>query len=1225
MPQAPRRLPILAVVLALASSAKAQEIPPAATGAMDFARDVAPIFAQNCQSCHGAKAQKGGLRLDVKSEALAGGDGGEVIEPGKGAESRLVRYVAGAEPDHVMPPRRKEKGKEPGRLLTPDEIGRIRAWIDQGAPWPEIASVSAVASDHWAFRKPLRPDVPAISDKAWARNPIDAFVRARLEREGLKPSPEADRTTLIRRLSLDLTGLPPSIAEVDAFLADARPEAYEKLVDRLMASPRFGERWARRWLDKARYADTNGYEKDRERSIWPYRDWVVNAYNADMPFDRFTIEQLAGDLLPNPTPEQKIATGFHRNTMRNEEGGIDVEEYRYISVVDRTATTGSAWLGLTIGCAQCHTHKYDPITQREYYQFFAFLNNTDEPEEYAIPDPEIASKRSEILAEADRLEKTLADAFPAEDPDAGWKPLVAVAAVSSSGAKLECDASGMITVSGPDPEKDDYTIQVEGDFRDVDGLRLEAIGDPKAKNFGPGRTPHGNFVVTAIRAKAERATAGDPTAKPIDLKITSPSADFTQPNFNVAGVLDDDPATGWAIDGSGRLDRTRALSMQVGGWPDSPSRLMVKIEQQYGGHHTLGRFRLLAHTKQPVISPETLPEKRRERIAVRQADWEKSFKPASWKVVAPTRVVSRKNATMTVLPDGSVLATGDKPNNDVYELELPAGLPRITAIRLEALPHESLPENGPGRAPLYTLGGFILTEINLNVISAADPKASRAVKFAGASQSFAEGDHTAAKAIDGVPESGWTVSSGQGKPFSAVFELSEPLESGEKPDRLAVVLHQFGIHQTTLGRFRVSVTGDPLPVEATGLPAEVEAIALVPAADRTEGQKARLTGHFLSVSPETATARAKIDSLRKSLPRFHTSLVMEERSPEHARTTNVHRRGEFFSLGDPVEPGVPAVLPPLPSDGPRNRLALARWIASPENPLTARVAVNDLWLAVFGRGIVATQEDFGTRGERPSHPELLDWLATEFMAKGWSQKTILREIVTSSTYRQASKTSPEALARDPKNILLGRGARFRVDAETVRDIALTASGLINLKVGGPSVYPPQPEGVTSLSYGQTAWPTSQGADRYRRGLYTYVKRTAPFAAFSLMDAPSPETACVRRERSNTPLQALTLLNDPVYVEAARSLALRVMKQAPGSTDDRVRFLVRTCLTRPPSPEEAILLAKFYEVQLARFRAGELDSAAWVGLEDPGSDRNELAAWAAAARAVLNLDETITKE
>jgi len=1021
MPASRTRLvtvPVAAVVLLAAAAPPKKPV--------DFERDVRPIFAKSCVRCHGPKKAEGGLALDTKARAFTGGDGGAVIVPGKSAESRLFRYVAGLDEENVMPP--------DGGELSPEQVEVVRAWIDQGAAWPETAAEAKAAAktgpDHWSFKKPVRPATPTVKYSAWPRNPIDAFVLARLECEGLAPSPEADRATLIRRVSLDLTGLPPTVEDVDAFLADARPDAYERLVDRLLDAPQYGERWGRFWLDRARYADTNGYEKDRERSIWPYRDWVIRALNADMPFDRFTVEQIAGDLLPGATTSQKVATGFHRNTMTNEEGGIDVEEFRFLSLVDRVATTGTVWLGLTVQCAQCHTHKYDPITQREYYQLFAFLNNADEPE-LEVPDPAIARRREAIESQIRALEAARAGQFPG---------------------------------------------------------------------------------------------------------------------------------------GAAALD-------------------------------------------------------------AKQAAWEAARRPVRWTVVRPSKMASKKHATMTVQPDGSVLVSGDKPNNDVYEVELAVEPAGATALRLEVLPDPSLPDGGPGRAPLLSVGDFLLTELTVDAAGGPDSKAPRRLTLADASEDYSEPGHPAALAIDGVTDTGWSVKGGIGKPHAAVFNLKE---SGGLPAgaRLVVTMHQEYIHQMTIGRFRLSVTTDPGPVKASGLPADVEDALLVARGERTPAQAARVRDHFLSVAPELEAANKKIAELRGSMPKPTTTLVMQERAPEHARVTKIHRRGEFLKETDPVEPGVPAVLHPLPPGAPKDRLTLARWLVSGDNPLVGRVVMNQVWQAYFGRGIVSTAEDFGVQGAKPTHPELLDWLAVEFPARGWSLKAMHRAIVTSATYRQSSKATPALLARDPKNELLARGPRFRVDAEVVRDIALAASGLLNRKVGGPSVFPPQPEGATSLAYGGGGWPVSTGADRYRRGLYTYLKRTAPYASFVVMDAPTSDTTCVRRERSNTPLQALTLLNDAVFLEAAQALARRVLARGPGSPDDRVTYAFRLCLARPPRADERQALVAFYDRQKARFRAGELDAAKVAGIDPKagtGDDPADLAAWTVVARALLNLDETVTKE
>jgi hypothetical protein len=564
------------------------------------------------------------------------------------------------------------------------------------------------------------------------------------------------------------------------------------------------------------------------------------------------------------------------------------------------------------------------------------------------------------------------------------------------------------------------------------------------------------------------------------------------------------------------------------------------------------------------------------------------------------------------------------------------------AIRLEVLTDPSLPEGGPGRAPLFQVGDFLLTEFQLAAGPPGDGAGKpglRPVRFAQATEDYAAQGRGAVLAIDGIPDTGWSIQGGVGKSHAAVFELAEDPGAG-RGTRLVATLHQEYIHQMTIGRFRLSVTTDPRPVRASGLPADVERLLLVPRALRTDAQARQLERHYLAIAPELSQARKPIEALRQSWPRLPATMVMRERSPQHARTTHIHRRGEFLKPAEPVEPGVPAVLHPLPPGVPRDRLTLARWLVDPHNPLVGRVVMNQLWQTYFGRGLVSTPEDFGTQGSRPTHPELLDWLATEVLRQGWSLKAMHRLIVTSATYRQSARATPEQLARDPRNERLGRGPRFRVPAEVVRDIALAASGLLARRVGGPSVFPPQPEGATALAYGMVPWPVSTGADRYRRGLYTYLKRTSPYAASITMDAPTSETTCVRRDRSNTPLQALTLLNDTVFVEAAQAVARRILVECPDRTiAARASYAFRLCLARPPRHEELARLTAFFDRQLARFRTGELDAAQVAGLGSkeptptpllvpappPGVDRNELAAWTVVARVLLNLDETVTKE
>jgi hypothetical protein len=983
-----------------------------------FNQKVLPILAAHCFKCHGPddKARKARLRLDLREAAVRPNrDGKQPIAPGHPEESELVRRIFATEEDGRMPP---PSMKNP---LTAEEKEILKRWVAAGAAY----------QPHWAFVPPRQRVLPKVRQTDWPRNPIDTFILARLEKEGLRPSGEADRYTLVRRVYLDLIGLPPTSEEALAFVNDPATDAYEKLVDRLLASVHYGERWARRWLDLARYADTNGYEKDRRRSIWPYRDWVINSLNADMPFDRFTIDQLAGDLLPNATQEQRIATGFHRNTMLNEEGGIDPLEFRFHAMTDRVATTGTTWLGLTVGCAQCHTHKFDPITQREYYQFMAFLNNADEPE-MDVLRPEITRRRRLLEAKIKGLEADLPNQFP-------------------PGEKTEDDK------------------------------------------------------------------------RPLEVR-------------------------------------------------------------------------------------------RREHMEQKFKEWLdlEAARTVHWTVLRPAEIKANL-PHLAVLADNSVFASGDQSKRDVYNLTFHTDLSGITAIRLEVLPDDRLPGHGPGRV-FYEgpFGDFFLSELTVTA-------GGRKRKIAKATQTYASGSSTAEKAIDGDPQTGWSINGGQGRAHTALFTLAEPLADTQD---LAIELLFERYHAAGLGRFRIAVTTDRGLATARDIPPDVEEMLSIPTDRRTPAQEQPLLQQFLRTAPELKKAREAIDKLRKEMPDYPTTLVLQERPPENPRPTFLHNRGEFLQPTERVEPGVLSVLPSLHEGVPRNRHGFARWLISPDNPLVGRVTMNRQWAAFFGRGIVRTLQDFGYQGEPPSHPELLDWLAVEFVKRGWSMKQVHRLLVLSATYRQSSRVTPELLARDPENRLLARGPRFRLEAEQIRDTALRAAGLLSQKVGGPSVFPPQPPGVTTEgAYGSLPWRVSEGPDRYRRGLYTFSKRTAPYAMAVTFDAPSGEACVARRDVSNTPLQALTLLNDAVFVECAQALGRRLAKQS-GPLEERVELLFRCCLTRPPSRDEADQLMRFYEVQKRRLENKELDAAALAG---PG-DGNlvERAAWTALARVLLNLDEAITK-
>ncbi len=898
---------------------------------------------------------------------------------------------------------------------------------------------------HWAFITPTRPTLPIVKNKPWVRNPIDQFILARLEKENFTPAPEAEKTTLIRRVSLDLTGLPPTLKEIDAFLADKSPTAYEKVVERLLASPHYGEKWARWWLDAARYADTNGFEKDLPRSIWPYRDWVINAINADKPFDQFTIEQLAGDLLPpqktlEATLENKIATGFLRNSMRNEEGGVEPEQFRTEEILDRVDAVGKAWLGLTINCAQCHTHKYDPIKHDEYYKFFAFLNNDDEPL-LEVPSEEVKQKRAEIKLKIAALE----DAWAAKD--AGF-----------------------------------------------------------AKRFA------------AWAAEAKRFSDH---WIPLDL------------------------ATFYS-------DR-------------------AKLDERYDDHSVR-------------VESYRYPE-------------------AYFTVTANTK------------------------------------LQNITGLKLDLLTDHKLPRNGPGVSDDGTL---VLSELTLEASPRTHPEQSQPIIFSQCSSDFERADAPAKLAIDGDRKTGWNSDAGAGRRNQdrhLVFTAQTPFGFAEGTTLKLKLYNEAGKVQI-IGRFRLSLTDTPNPT-ADALPPRIRHIVALPQQD-TAQQREVLT-HYISTAPNSATVNQEIAQAWDGWPYATTTLALAERF--QPRATHVFRRGDWMRPEPAiVKPDTPAALPPLPPNAPRNRLGLAQWIVAEDNPLTARVIVNRIWQQYFGQGLVTTPEDFGTRCETPSHPELLDWLAVEFMnadwglrkadskpalpAKKWSMKAIHRLLVTSATYRQSSQFNPQSEASS--NRLLARAPRFRVEAETIRDIALAASGLLSRKIGGPSVFPALPEGVLGLGYGSFGkWAVSTGEDRYRRGLYTFWKRSMPYPNSAVFDQPSADFSCTRRTRSNTPLQALTTLNDQTFVEAAQALALRVWKEGGVSEREKLIFAFRLCTGRKPDAVELPQLLALLREQQAYFK-GRTAAAVYVSASDLNNlpenvDLHQIAPWTMVARILLNLDETITKE
>jgi hypothetical protein len=1010
-----------------------------------FNRDVRPILSGNCFYCHGPdpKHREAELRLDLRDTATADLGGYAAIVPGKPDESTLIKRVSSTDPDEHMPPPASKKPR-----LTAEQINILRRWIEQGAEY----------EGHWSFLPLASVQPPAVKNEKWIKNPIDRFILARLEQDGIAPSPEAEPATLIRRVSLDLTGLLPTPEEVQAFVreysrtltpshSDTKSESarvreyervYEALVEKLLASPHYSERWGRHWLDQARYADSNGYSIDSERPMWPYRDWVIKAISDDMPFDQFTIEQLAGDLLPNPSKSQLIATAFHRNTLINEEGGTDKEQFRHEAVVDRVNTTGAVWLGLTIGCCQCHSHKFDPIQHREYYEFFAFFNNATD--------------------------------------------------VNNRG----------------------NTIPV---------ARGEVFGRP--------------------------VTPPEPTA---------PSAE------------------------------------QIASW------------------------------------------ERQELARLEKLDKQQDAAAAQWSPVEYAEYGTESNASFERLSDNSLLSDGRGSDNDTYRVVVKTQLKEIAAVRLRTLTHPSLPRTGPGRAGN---GNFVLTDFQ---VKAGDQE----LQFKSAYADHEQPSYPASAAIDEDPKSGWAINVGYGQTATlnadheAVFVLEKPLPLAAD-QHLEVKLFHNANADYLIGRFAIDVT-DHTPFKPVPLDEALLAALRLPPAERSAEQKKIVSEAFAR-----AEAAAKTGKGRRGGGSSDGGDLMVMQELDKPRDTYIYLRGDFLRPDKEVGRLVPDVLdavpPKLPPAERRNRLDLARWLISPENPLTPRVAMNRVWMHYFGRGLVETEEDFGTQGSLPTHPELLDWLAGEFIRRGWSLKEMHRLIVTSSAYRQSSKFRPELADKDPRNLLLARQERVRIEAEIVRDAALAASGLLDRTIGGPSVKPPQPDGVYSFTQTQKKWTADTGPARYRRGMYTLFFRSSPHPLFTTFDAPDFQTVCTRRGRSNTPLQALTVANDEAFLEFAQGLASRAIREAapregeapaePPPTDalSRIRRAFVLALCREPSASELAVLKNYYDRQETELskdpeRAKGLLSAE---LAKNTTEPAQAAALVLVSRAILNTDGFITRE
>lgn len=1044
-----RLIPLLIPVLLLAPAPAAEPVPER----VSFNRDIRPILSENCFKCHGPdKAKrKADLRLDTEEGVFGDLGGRQAIVPGDPEKSELFARITSHDAKKRMPPARL------GPKLSERDIELIRRWIQSGAQWQK----------HWAFIPPVRPNLPGVQNASWPRNGIDYFIMARLEKEPLAVSPEADRATLIRRATLDLTGLPPTPEEVDVFLADCAPGAYERVIDRLLASPRCGERMALPWLNAARYADSNGYQQDGERFMWRWRDWVIDALNANMPFDQFTVEQLAGDMLPGATLEQKIASGFNRNHRGNGEGGIIPEEYAVEYVVDRVDTTSTVWLGLTLGCARCHEHKFDPIAHKEFYQVFAFFNNIPEKGraiKYGNSPPLIKAPTRTQQRHLNDLEADLAAA------ETAYSRLGPVLAAAQETWERTLDVHKPILWSPAVGVRAHFTM--DGDLGD----RTGGSSGGKFKGGDAAWVP-GRFGQAADFDGKRFIAAGD-------------VGDF--------GFYDKFSLAAWIYpkgdDGGAILSR------------------MLESENTRGYCLRLKQGRLQLNLVQRWLDDAL------------HVETESTLQPERWHHVA-------------VSYDGTRLASGVRIFID--------GRPQKLRVLLDEL-NQTFATKEPFR--IGTGGG---------------PSG----RFHGQ--------------IDEV-------------------QIYDRVLSDAEAELLA--------------------TTDP-----------INEIAALPRNERTPAQARKIAAYYLeNHSPENARkARERVVLARQQVRQFSesfpTTMVMEEMP--NPRETCVLTRGAYDKRGEKVTPGVPACLPPLPSGAAANRLGFARWVADPANPLTARVAVNRIWQMYFGTGLVKTAEDFGSQGEWPTHPELLDWLATEFMRTGWNLKAMHRLIVTSATYKQASKTTPALLQADPGNRLLARGPRLRLPAETVRDQVLAASGLLVERIGGPSVKPYQPEGLwkelTDANYDQ-----DHGDKLYRRSLYTFWKRTVPPPTMVAFDAPGREACSVREVRTNTPLQALTLMNEVTYVEAARVLAERLLTRE-ADAEKRLVEAFRLITGRKPSAVELAVLWDSYKRTQAEYRKNPKAAAKLVSAgEFPRSravDVAELASLTVVAGLIMNLDETITKE
>ncbi|MAT46452.1 MAG: hypothetical protein CMO35_03365 [Verrucomicrobiaceae bacterium] len=1126
--------------------------PALAMGAeIDFNRDIRPILSNKCLACHGPdeKELKADLRLDSLRGATMDLGGYSAIVPGKVSESELIARVVEEDEDERMPP----KGK--GKRLDPGEIDLLKRWIAQGAKFDQ----------HWSYQVPQRSIPPKVNQKDWPATQPDHFVLAMLESRGLKPSPPSDKWSLARRAAIDLTGLPPTPEEVATFVQDESGDAYSKYIDLLLAKPAYGEHWARQWLDLARYADSAGYADDPPRTIWAFRDWVIRSINNNIPFDQFTIEQLAGDLLENPRNDQLVATAFHRNTLTNNEGGTNDEEFRNVAVVDRVNTTMQTWMGTTMACAQCHTHKYDPITQNEYFQFLAFFNNTEDADRRneapltQVFTPEQRRKEAELQSEIQKLKNDLsANALDLSEeqkkwetslsPSLRWSKIQPSSLSASNGVTLESGPDNVILAGGGTPAKSVYTVEFPV-TREIRGLRLDLI----PLNGSVGRKD--NVVINRITATHTPPQSSSGVKGQI-VRVELPGNDKF---LHLAEVE--------VFSGERNVARAGKAS-QISTDFDGPARLA--IDGNTNGEYTA---KSTSHT------------------GGGQDQW---WEVDLGKIQEIDRIILWNRTD------------GETPGRL-------AGYRVLIMDQNRKIIWKKQPEEVPRPNTVFTTSG------------------ARSVPLVAASADFSQDKFPASAVVNPQldPGKGWAVAPQYDKRHHLLLLPDEAIPAG---GTLRLQIHQESNWPgTAMAKFGISTTRDPGAGAHIRMPAEVR--QALKSTERSDKQKELIGDFYRRIAPATAGIQKRIKDLEQQLAALKPSTtvpVMRDLPPGKRRKTHVQIRGNYKQKAEEVSEGVPAVFHPLPKDAPLNRLTLAKWIMSRKNPLTARVIANRQWEALYGSGLVSTSEEFGSQGEYPSHPQLLDWLAVELIESGWDMKKFHKLLVSMSTYRQSSRVTPALLESDPFNRLLTRGPRQRLSAEMVRDQALFAGGLLSGKMYGPPTRPPRPKlGLRAAFGGSTDWNDSTGEDRYRRGIYTEWRRSMPYPSMATFDAPNREVCTVRRSQTNTPLQALVTLNDPVYIETAQALARRAVKETATDKIDQVAaHMFQLALVRPPKASELAPLTRFYEQAYRTFlqdAAGAMALATEpIGAPEQGSDIISLAAWTAVANVVLNLDEIFQK-